>query len=88
MLIFHLNFAIYQEILSFKIHMFFKRLVDSKEDKVKFIFIPKTNEEYIVVKYGCIRFVDSYHFLWESLDKLVKNLDEHDFKILKKRISW
>ena len=28
--------------------------------------------------------MDSYSFLSESLDKLVKNLDEDDFKILKK----
>ena len=65
-------------------HMFFKRLVDLKKDKVKFKITPKTNEEYIAVKYGCIRFIDSYRFLSESLDKLVKNLDEDDFKILKK----
>ena len=63
---------------------FFKKLVDLKKDKVKFKIIPKTNEEYISVKYGCIRFIDSYRFLSESLDKLVKNLDENDFKILKK----
>ena len=68
-------------------HMFFTRLVDLKKDKVKFEIVPKTNEEYIAVKYGCIRFIDSYRFLSESLDKLVKNLDEDDFKILKKRIS-
>ena len=65
-------------------HMFFKSLVDLKKDKVKFKVIPKTNEEYITVKYGCIRFIDSYRFLSESLDKLVKNLDEDDFKTLKK----
>ena len=33
--------------------------------------------------YCCIRFIDSYRFLSESWDKLVKNLDEDDFKILK-----
>ena len=65
--------------------MFFKRLVDLKKDNVKFKIIPKTNEEYIVVKYGCITFFDSYRFLSESMDKLVKNLDEDDFKILKKK---
>ena len=65
-------------------HMFFKKLVDLKKDKVKFEIIPKTNEEYISVRYGCIRFIDSYRFLSESLDKLVKNLDEDDFIILKK----
>ena len=72
------NFSIYD------CHMFFNRLVDLKKDKVKFKIIPKTNEEYIAVKYGCFRFIDSYRFLSESLDKLVKNLDEDDFKILKK----
>ena len=64
--------------------MFFKRLVELKKDKVKSKIIPKTNEEFIAVKYGCIRFIDSYRFLSESLDKLVKNLDQDDFKILKK----
>ena len=65
-------------------HMFFNRLVDLKNDEVKFKIIPKTNEEYIVVKNGCIRFIDSYRFLSSSLDNLVKNLDVDDFKILKK----
>ena len=65
--------------------MFFKKLVDLKKDKVKFKIIPKTNEKYIAVKYGCIRFIDSYSLLSESLDKPVKNLDEDDFKILKKQ---
>ena len=64
--------------------MFFKRLVDLKKKKVKFKIIPKTNEDYIAVTYGCIRFIDSYRFFSDSLDKLVKNLDEDDFKILKK----
>ena len=65
-------------------HMFFKKLVDLKKAKVEFKIIPKTNEEYIAVKYGCIRFTDSYRVLSESLDKLVKNLGEDEFKILKK----
>ena len=34
--------------------MFFKRLFDLKNDKVEFKIIPKTNEEYIQVKHGCI----------------------------------
>ena len=75
--IFH-NFSIYD------CHMFFKKLVDKKNDKVKFDIIPKTNEEYISVTYGCIRFIDSYRFLSSGLDSLLKNLDEDDFKILKK----
>ena len=49
-------------------HMFFKKLVDKKNDKVKFDNIPKTNEEYISVTYGCFRFFKSYRFLSSSLD--------------------
>ena len=65
-------------------HMFFKRLVDLKSEKVKFDIFPKTNEEYVSLSYGCIRFIESYRFLSSSLDKLVKNLDVDDFKILRK----
>ena len=41
---------------------FLKKLVDKKKNKVDFDIIPKTNEEYISVTYGCIRFIDSYRF--------------------------
>ena len=63
-------------------HMFYKKLVDLKNDKVKFKMIPKTNEEYISVTYGCIRFIDGYRFLSDSLEKLVQNLDNDYFVIL------
>ena len=66
-------------------HMFYKMLVEKKNDKVKFDIIPKTNEEYISATYAGIRFVYSYRFLSSSLDSLVKNLDNNDFIILKKR---
>ena len=71
------NFSVYDS------HMFFKKLVDKKIDKVKFDIIPKTNEEYISVTYGCIRFIDSYRFLSDSSGKLVKNLDVDDLKVSK-----
>ena len=48
------NFSIYD------CHMFFRRLVDLKNDKVKFDIITKTNEEYISVTYGFTRFIDGY----------------------------
>ena len=35
---------------------------------------PKTNEEHISVRYGCIRFTDSYRFLSSTLDKIVRTL--------------
>ena len=64
-------------------HMFFKKLVNKKDDKVKFDTIPTTNEEYISVTDCCIRFIDSYRFLSSSLDKLVKTLVDNSHKTLK-----
>ena len=63
---------------------FFEKLVDFKNDKVKFKIIPKTNEEYNSVIYGCNRFSESYRFLSSSLNKLVKKLIEDDFVVSKK----
>ena len=63
--------------------MFFKRLVNKKKDKVDFKIIPKTNEEYISVTYGYIRFIDSYRFLSSGLDSLVKTLVDNSHKTLK-----
>ena len=42
----------FHNFTNYDCHMFFKMLVDLKKDNVKFENIPKTNEEYIVVKYG------------------------------------
>ena len=64
-------------------HMFFKTLVDRKKDNVKFEIIPKTDEKYISIKYGCIKFIDTYRFLSSSLDKLVKTLVDNSHKTLK-----
>ena len=63
-------------------HLFFKKLVDKKNDKVKFDIIPKTNEEYISVTYCCIRFID-YRLLSSSWDSLVKTLVDSSHKTLK-----
>ena len=62
--------------------MFFKKIVDKKKDKVDFEIIPKTNEEYISVTYGCIRFIDSYRFLTSGLDSLVKTVVDKSNKTL------
>ena len=67
--------------------LFLKKLVDEKNDKVNYDIIPKAIEEYISKNYGSIRLIDSYRFLSDSLDKLVKKLDEDDFKPLKKKFS-
>ena len=63
---------IFHNFSNYDCHMFFKKLVDKKKDKVDFDIIPNTNEEYISVTYGCIRFIDSYRFLSSGLDSLVK----------------
>ena len=64
--------------------MFFKKLVDKKNDKVKFDTIPKTNEENISVTHGCIRFVDCYRFLSSSLGSLIKTLIHNSHKTMEK----
>ena len=63
--------------------MFFKTLVDKKKDNVEFKIIPKTDEKYMSVGYGCIKFIDTYRFLSSSLDKLVQTLAENSHKTLK-----
>ena len=62
---------------------FLKKLVDKKNDKVKFDIIPKTNEESISVTYGCLRFIGSYRFLSSSLDSLVNTIVDNSIKKLK-----
>ena len=74
---------IFHNFSNYDCHMFFKKLVDKKNDKIKFDIIPKTNEEYISVTYGCIRFIDSYRFLSSGLDSLVKTLVDNSNKKLK-----
>ena len=74
---------IFHNFSNYDCHMFFKKLVDLKNDKVKFDIIPKTNEDYISVTYGCIRFIDSYRFLSSSLDSLVKTIVDNSHKTLK-----
>ena len=63
-------------------HMFFKQLVDRKKDNAKFEIIPKANEKYISVRYGCIKIIDTYRFLSSSLDKLLQTLVDNSHKTL------
>ena len=63
--------------------MFFTKLVDKENDKVKFDIVPKTNEKYISVTYGCFGFLDSYRFISSSLYSLVKTSVDNSNKLLK-----
>ena len=74
---------IFHNFSNFDCHMFFKRLADFKNDKLKLDIIPKTNEEYNSVTYGCKRYIESYRFLSKSLDSLVKTLVDNSHKTLK-----
>ena len=67
---------VFHNFSNYDCHLFFKTLIDKKSDNVPLHVIPKTNEEYISISYGCIRFIDSYRFLSSSLDGLVKTVDE------------
>ena len=71
------------KLSNYDCQLFFKKLVDEKKNIVKIKIIPKTNEEYISVRYGCIRFIDSYRFLLSSLDSLVETLVDNIHKTLK-----
>ena len=64
-------------------HMFFKTLVDKKKDNIEFKTIPETDEKYISVRYGCIKFVDTFRFLSSILDELVQTLVDNSHKTLK-----
>ena len=65
---------VFQNFSNYDCHMFFKKLVDKKNDKVKFDIFPKANEEYISVNYGCLRLIDRYRFffqvVWIHLTKI------------------
>ena len=74
---------LFHNFKNYDCHMFFKKLVDKTNDKVKFDIIPETNEEYISVTYVCNGFIDSYRFLSSSLDSLVKTLVDKSNKTLK-----
>ena len=63
---------------------FLKKILGKKNDKVKFEVIPKLNKKFISVTYLCLKFIDSYRFLSDSLGKTFKNLNRNDFIFWKK----
>ena len=65
-------YHLFHNFSNYDCHIFFRKLVDKKNDKVESDVIPKTNEEQFSLTYGCIRFTDSYRFLTSSLDSLVQ----------------
>ena len=54
---------LFHNFSNYDCHLFFKTLIDKKPEYINLSVIPKTNEKYISVTYGVLRFVDSYRFL-------------------------
>ena len=76
--VFYHNFSKYDN------HMFFNELINSKIEKKNLSVIPRTNEEYMSVNYGCIKFLDSMRFQTDSLEKLTESLKDNDYIHLKR----
>ena len=75
--------VVFHNFTNYDCHLFFEKLVDKRNDKVKFDITPKTNEEHISVTYGCVRSIHSYRYLSSSLDSLVITLVDNSHKALK-----
>ena len=78
--LYHLYFAI---LVNMIVICFFKKIGRQKNDKVECDIIPKTNEEFLSVTFGCIRFIKSYGFLASGLDSSVRTLVDNSKKTLK-----
>ena len=76
--------VLYHNFSKYDKHMFFNDLINSKIIKINLPVIPRTNEEYMSVNYGCVRFWDSMRFQQDSLEKLTESLKDDDYIHLKR----
>ena len=53
-------------------HIFFKTFVGKNIDKIKFDNLPKINKDFILLTYGCIRFIDGFRFQSADSESLFK----------------
>ena len=77
--------VLYHNLSKYDIHMFFNELINSKVEKNNLSVIPRTNEEYTSVNFGCINFLDSMRFQPDSLEKLTESLKDEDYIHLKRQ---
>ena len=75
---------LYHNFSKYDSHMFFNQLLNSKAEGFDLKVIAKTNEEYMNLNYGCIKFLDSMRFLPASIEKLTESLKDADYIHLKK----
>ena len=73
-------FDFFPSFSNYGCHLFCKRLVDKKNDKVKIDKFHNTNEESVSVTYRCIRFFDSIRYVSSSIYTLVKTLADISHK--------
>ena len=66
--------------------MFLNDLIISKNDKIRLSVIPRTNEEYMSVNYGCIKFLDSMRFQHDSVEKLTESLNDQGYIHLEQKV--
>ena len=76
--------VLYHNFSKYDNHMFFNELINSKVEKNNLSVIPRTNEEYMSVNYGCVKFLDSMRFQTDSLEKLTESLKDDDYIHLKR----
>ena len=76
--------VLYHNFSEYDNHLFFNELIDSKVEKKNLSVIRRKSEEYMSVKYGCIKFLDSMRFQQDSLEKLTESLKDVDYIHLKK----
>ena len=80
----------YHSFSKYDNHMFFNDLINSKVAEINLTVIARTNEEYMCVKYGCVKFLDSRRFQQDSLEKLTESLNDQDYIHLKQHFpnNW
>ena len=76
--------VLYHNFSKYDNHIFFNDLINWKVDKIDISVIARTNEEYMSVKYGCIKFLDSMRFQQDSLERLTESLKDEDYIHLKR----
>jgi hypothetical protein len=67
--------------------MFIKELAVEQNKDRKLKLIPKTTEEYISFRFGCLRFIDSLRFFQKGLDDVAKSMSPDKFKYMKEAIE-
>ena len=72
--------VIFHNLRGYDSHLILKQYKRSLFPDKEIACIPNNMEKYVSFSIGNLRFIDSYQFMGESLEKLVSNLPKDDFK--------